>query len=288
MPCAYCGRALDAGEGFHLPDSRDYCADCCDAMAADAFQMETGEPFTAWIPKHGKLTMRYQPMELSARSMGFWFPAVCAAGSSIATLAGIVLYLKAGFPLVYLLLEAAPVAGIVVVLAVLFRREEQAPRGAVAGFGKVIVALLAAAVLCGAVAGMIQFGKPAALMAIGGVFLVFFAGLALNGLGALLRAQDFELTLEDGVFNLRHGAHRDTFTIDTLNQACVVRPGTVGAMEGALGLSDGRMLTLDTCLSDLHALGVVMDLHFKREFPPSLEDLAEQRRVKLRKIRGLS
>ena len=52
--------------------------------------------------------------------------------------------------------------------------------------------------------------------------------------------------------------------------------------------ADGRVLALDACLSDLHALGVVLDLRFKREFPPSLDELAAQRREKLRKIRGLS
>jgi len=94
--------------------------------------------------------------------------------------------------------------------------------------------------------------------------------------------------LKDGVFHLQHGSRNETFTVDDVAQACVVRPGTVGATEGALGLKDGRMLTLDTCLSDLHALGVVMDLRFREEFPPSADDLARIRRDKLRKIRGLS
>src|SRR5205807_7665010 len=53
-------------------------------------------------------------------------------------------------------------------------------------------------------------------------------------------------------------------------------PGTVGATEGAIMLQDGRMLTLDTCLSDLHALGVVMDLRFREDFPPSADDLARE------------
>ena len=67
-----------------------------------------------------------------------------------------------------------------------------------------------------------------------------------------------------------------------------MRPGTVGATEGALGFKDGRMLTLDTCLSDLHALGVVMDLRFRDDFPPGPDDVAKVRRDKLRKIRGLA
>jgi hypothetical protein len=120
------------------------------------------------------------------------------------------------------------------------------------------------------------------------VSVLLFGALAARGLVAYMRAQNFELTLEEGVFHLTHGKRAETFGMDDLDRACVVRPGTIGATEGALGFKDGRMLTLDTCLSDLHALGVVMDLYFNREFPPGPEDIARERRTRLRKIRGLS
>jgi hypothetical protein len=118
--------------------------------------------------------------------------------------------------------------------------------------------------------------------------MLFFAYFALRGARAFLRARNFRLTLQDGNFHLQHGRNSDTFSANDVEQACIVRPGTVGATEGALQLKDGRMLTLDTCLSHLHALGVVMDLRFREDFPPSADDIARVRREKLRKIRGLS
>jgi hypothetical protein len=126
------------------------------------------------------------------------------------------------------------------------------------------------------------------LAVFGLVMMLFFAYFAVRGARAFLRARNFRLTLNDGSFHLQHGTRTDTFSAEDVTQACIVRPGTVGATEGALQLKDGRMLTLDTCLSDLHALGVVMDLRFREDFPPSADDIARIRREKLRKIRGLS
>lgn len=131
-------------------------------------------------------------------------------------------------------------------------------------------------------------GKHWGFFVLGVGMLIFFGVFAVRGAKAYLRALKFRLTLEDGTFRLEHGTRSDTFQADDVTHACVVRPGTVGATEGALKLKDGRMLTLDTCLSDLHALGVVMDLRFREDFPPSADELARIRRDKLRKIRGLS
>lgn len=135
---------------------------------------------------------------------------------------------------------------------------------------------------------MLRLQGPAGYFIVGTSMLLFFGFLAARGAMAYLRAMNFALTLSNGVFVLRHGTRSETFHADDVVRACVVRPGTVGATEGALCLKDGRMLTLDTCLSDLHALGVVMDLRFREDFPPSADDLARIRRDKLRKIRGLS
>src|SRR5260221_2989264 len=81
MPtCSRCQRPLSAEKPVHLPDSRDYCAACCESMATDAFEMETGERFTQWIENHPKLVMRYQPMEMSVRRLSFFFPLAGAIG----------------------------------------------------------------------------------------------------------------------------------------------------------------------------------------------------------------
>ena len=143
--------------------------------------------------------------------------------------------------------------------------------------------------LCVAGYGIGSFSdKHWGYLIVGFGMLIFFGIFAVRGAKAYLRALKFKLTLEDGIFRLEHGARSDTFPADDVTQACIVRPGTVGATEGALKLKDGRMLTLDTCLSDLHALGVVMDLRFRNDFPPSADELARIRRDNLRKIRGLS
>ena len=151
--------------------------------------------------------------------------------------------------------------------------------------------------ICAIGAGMLAWGiytfvgQPKGkigYLIVGALVFFAFAGLSARAAVDYLRAVNFKLILDEGVFSLQHGSRNETFNVDEVTQACVVRPGTVGATEGALGLKDGRMLTLDTCLSDLHALGVVMDLRFKAEFPPSADELAKIRRDKLRKIRGLS
>jgi hypothetical protein len=230
--CSRCNRTLSAEKPVRLPDTRIYCSACCEGMAADDFEMETGETFTKWIEKHPALVMKYQPLELSVRKSGFYFPLL------------------------------AGVMGIGILLFGIFRGET--------------------------IDNVWQFQIKWTYVALGVIVTAFFGALAARGAREYLRALNFKLTLENGVFNLQHGSRTETFTVDEITQACVVRPGTVGATEGALGLKDGRMLTLDTCLSDLHALRVVMDLRFREEFPPSADDIAKIRRDKLRKIRGLS
>jgi hypothetical protein len=217
---------------IRLPDNRIYCAACCEGMAADDFEMETGEPFVQWIEKHPILLMRHQPLELSVRRMIFFL----SSGLSVMGL----LVLVCG------LLE----------MCLHWR-----------GLGT---------------------GSAAALSLTGGAMMLLFGYVALRGARAFLRARRFLLTLSNGVFHLQHGEHSESFSADDITQASIVRPGAVGAAEGALRLKDGRALTLDSCLSDLHALGVVMDLRFRNDFPPSADELARARREKLRKIRGLS
>ena len=253
-------------------------------MATDAFEMETGEPFIKWIEKHPKLTMRYQPLEMSVRRMSYIFPLCVAIGGVGVTLIGCIQYVRAGLPIEYL---AAYMAAVCVLGATIYSviKSEDAPGH---GVTKAIASVLAFLLPAGAIAGMWRFGNPAAMIATGLCSTTLFSYLSARGLEALLRAKDFELTLEAGQFRLVHGQHVATFGATDVKLACVVRPGTVGATEGALGFKDGRMLTLDTCLSDLHALGVVMDLRFRDDFPPSPDDLAKLRRDKLRKIRGLS
>ena len=233
--CARCARVLSAEKPVRLPDGRIYCAACCEGMAAGDFEMETGEMFTKWIEKHPTLVMRYQPLELTVRRAGFFFPLVLS-------LMGIALSF-------YALIWPS------------LRTLAPNPNKPLNRIGFLLV---------------------------GVAMLLFFGWLAFRGAKAYLRAINFKLVLEDGVFRLQHGSRNESFNADDVVQACVVRPGTVGATEGALRLHDGRMLTLDTCLSDLHALGVVMDLRFREDFPPSADDLARIRRDKLRKIRGLS
>jgi hypothetical protein len=224
--CSRCNRVLSAEKPVRLPDSRSYCMACCESMAADDFEMETGETFTKWIEKHPVLVMQYQPLELTVRKMNFILPLLLSLLGILVGGYGVRTYFVGDFR-----------------------------------------------------AGWIGLGVA---------MLIFFGIFSFRGARNYLRALNFKLTLEDGVFRLQHGSRSDTFTADDVTQACVVRPGTVGATEGALQLKDGRMLTLDTCLSDLHALGVVMDLRFREDFPPSADDIARVRREKLRKIRGLS
>ena len=71
-------------------------------MATYAFEMETGEPFTQWIDKHPKLVMRYQPMELNVRRIGFLFPALGAVTGVIVFIYGCVNYVQKGYPIGYL------------------------------------------------------------------------------------------------------------------------------------------------------------------------------------------
>ncbi|MCZ7647774.1 MAG: hypothetical protein M5U26_21375 [Planctomycetota bacterium] len=224
--CARCARQLTGERPLRLPDGRDYCAACCDRMATEQFELETGETFAAWIEKHPRLVMEHAPMEIGLRRLLFVAPLLAACGS-------------------------------LMLLAL--------------GFYRLVFA------------GKTGLG----FMLLGGLGALAFAAFSLRQLRSFLRARGFVLTLEAGRFELKHGPRRDAFNIEDVEQACVVRPGTVGAREGALGLKDGRMLTLDTCLTDLHALGVVMDLRFREDFPPSLEDQWKDRRDKLRKIRGL-
>lgn len=267
-----------------LPDGSDYCAECCQSMATDSFEMETGEPFVQWIAKHPKLTMRYQPMEMGVRRLGFIFPLCVSVGGILVAIIGSIQYAKASLPLEYL--AAFLIVSVALVGSVFFVLKKQEGSG-VSG-AKAIAGILAFLLPAAAIAGIYKFGNPAAVIVTGLFSTALFAGLSIRGLEAYLRAQDFELTLENGQFRLVHGKHSDSFTTDDLQRACVVRPGTVGATEGALGFKDGRMLTLDTCLSDLHALGVVMDLRYRSDFPPSPDDIAKLRRDKLRKIRGLT
>ncbi|MCW8131763.1 MAG: hypothetical protein KIS92_15560 [Planctomycetota bacterium] len=244
--CARCARDLSAEKPVPLPDGRIYCAACCERMATDAFEMETGTPFVPWIEKHPELVMRHLPGEMHIRRMGFVIPLVCAV---------------CGLLLIGIGVWKAATAG-------------DAAAGAEAALRETLEAAARR--------------KGWAFAGVGAGTIALFGWLSWRQGKAFWRARDFTLRLKDGVFTLSYGTHRETFTAADVKQACIVRPGTVGASEGALGLADGRMLTLDTCLSDLHALGVVMDLRFREDFPPSQEDLARERRNKLRKIRGLS
>ncbi|MCK6472303.1 MAG: hypothetical protein L6R28_11205 [Planctomycetes bacterium] len=236
---------------MRLPDGAEYCAACCERMATDAFEMETGEPFVKWIEKHPELVMAHQPMELAVRRMGFLFPLACAVlGLGLAVFGTLRLLNPPPEDTAAVPVSPAPSAG---------RTPKKLPPPSGKGY------------LAAGLAAMLLFG-----------WLVLRQGKGY------LRAAGFRLTLRDGVFHLKHRDREESFPVGDVTQACVVRPGTVGAREGALGLSDGRMLTLDTCLSDLHALGVVMDLRFREDFPPSLEERDRERRERLRKIRGLS
>ena len=253
-------------------------------MATDAFEMETGEPFVKWIEKHPTLTMRYQPMELSVRRLGYVFPLCVAIGALGVAAFGCVQFARASLPLNYLAAFISAACVLTALVIFVLKRDEGAGTGAAKLAAGVLAFLLPAA----AIAGIWKFGNPAAMIVTGLFSAGLFGALSARGLQALLRAQDFELTLQNGQFRLVHGKHTATFAAAEVERACVVRPGTVGATEGALGFKDGRMLTLDTCLSDLHALGVVMDLRFREDFPPSPDDIAKIRRDKLRKIRGLT
>ncbi len=285
--CQRCERVLSAERPVRLPDNRVYCAACCESMAADIFEMETGEPFTRWIEKHPQLVMQYQPLELTVRRFGFMFPlAMLLLGAGIFGY-GVYTSFRDAVPLPFLL------AGLITPLVIgglwlIYENfSDSLPKAARSAL-RIFAALLAMAVPVYGLYGCLKFGRPIGFMVVGAAIIAFFAVLALRGLQAYLRALNFKLVLKDGVFYLQHGSRTDTFPADEVVQACVVRPGTVGATEGALRLDDGRMLTLDTCLSDLHALGVVMDLRFRADFPPSADDIARIRRDNLRKIRGLS
>jgi hypothetical protein len=285
--CQRCARVLSAERPVRLPDNRVYCAACCESMAADVFEMETGEPFTRWIEKHPQLVMQYQPLELTVRRAGFFFPlALWVLGAAIFGY-GIFTSIKSDVPVLYLLpglIAPLLIAG----LWVMYENFQDNLPVVTRSLMRIAAAVLAAAIPVYGLYGCLRFGKPFGFLVVGAAMIAFFAVLAVQGVQAYLRALNFRLILKEGIFHLQHGNRSDTFSADEVVQACVVRPGTVGATEGALRLQDGRMLTLDTCLSDLHALGVVMDLRFRADFPPSADDIARIRRDNLRKIRGLS
>jgi len=220
-------------------------------MATESFEMETGVPFVKWIERHVELDLRHQPLEMYIRRMSFYIP-LAFAGVGLLT---------AGLGLAILLSSA----------------KGASPEGAGAKAMEEIGFL-----------GSIPVQKGLGFLVVGLTSCVGFGWVAFRQGRSFWRARNFQLTLRDGSFYLSYAGHAEIFEADDVTQACVVRPGTVGATEGALGFANGRMLTLDSCLTDLHALGVVMDLRFRSEFPPSLEDLARERREKLRKIRGLS
>ena len=285
--CRRCSRTLSAERPVRLPDNNVYCAACCESMAADVFEMETGEPFTKWIEKHPQLVMQYQPLELTVRRFGFFFPlGLCLLGLTIFGF-GVHLSIRSDIPFAYLIAGFAAPLFIAVLWSTYEMFKDTLPP-VVLSLIRILAAVLAAAVPVYGLYGCLRFGRPFGYLVVGSGMMALFAVLAVSGVQAYLRALNFKLTLTDGVFHLQHGSHTDTFPAEEVVQACVVRPGTVGATEGALRLEDGRMLTLDTCLSDLHALGVVMDLRFRADFPPSADDIARIRRDNLRKIRGLS
>lgn len=286
MPiCFHCKREIQPNDSVRLPDAEVYCMNCCESMATDSFEMETGQRFTEWIINHPRLIMRYQPLEISVRRLQFLFPAFCMLLGVAMILAGCWQYGQAGHSIVHL--SAYFAAAFVLTITSIAYAAERIGKRFIA-HARALIFILAAAQPVAAVLGIYIYGRSAALIVGGFYTVIIFGWLAARGLIALVRAKGFQLTLENGVFDLKHGKHTETFTVADLTRVCVVRPGTVGATEGALGLKDGRMLTLDTCLSDLHALGVVLDLRFREDFPPSAEDLARERRNKLRKIRGLS
>src|SRR5205085_11936359 len=99
--CARCLRSLSAENPVRLPDTREYCAACCQNMATDAFEMETGEPFVKWIEKHPRLVMRYQPLEMSVRRMGFLFPVFAAVIGLLMVAFGTLLYIRRGLNPIY-------------------------------------------------------------------------------------------------------------------------------------------------------------------------------------------
>ncbi len=262
--CARCARELSAEQPVRLPDAREYCAACCERMATEAFEMETGVPFVAWIEKHPELVLEHLPMEMYIRRAGFFIPLACALFGLLVFGYGLWAAFRAPAP------GSVPAEELSANENPAKRPEAQAPRTTSAREPEV------------------AWKTGAGFAAVGLGTLLLFGWLAWRQGKAYLRARSFRLTLKDGHFRLQHGAHEESFSAVEVTQACVVRPGTVGATEGALGLADGRMLTLDSCLTGLHALGVVMDLRFRENFPPSTEDLARERRDKLRKIRGLS
>ncbi len=250
--CARCKRDLSGERPVALPDGCRYCAACCARMATDEFEMETGEPFVKWIDKHPQLVMQHQPMEMKVRKTYAIVPVVFAVIGLVLAAFGVWTFLQPKDALPKIAPETLAL-----------RPEERGPRPLPppSGIGYIILGLGSAALF-----GLIGFRQAR----------------------AYFRASGFILTLKDGTFDLVHRGREETFMIDDIKQACVVRPGTVGATEGALGLEDGRMLTLDTCLTDLHALRVVMDLRLREEFPPSVEEIEKVRRDKLRELRGLS
>jgi hypothetical protein len=285
--CERCSRTLTAERPVRLPDKHVYCAACCESMAAADFEMETGELFTRWIEKHPELVMKYQPLELTVRRFGFFFPAVLSLLGLVVIGYGVALCIaqqNPPVPALFLLAGAAIPVGIGVLWLVYEKADWLSSRM----IFSVVAFLFIATVPVYGLIGCVKYGFSFGYIVLGGTLVAFFGLLAAKGVQAYLRALNFNLTLKDGVFHLHHGNRTESFSVEDVTKACIVRPGTVGATEGALQLKDGRMLTLDTCLSDLHALGVVMDLRFREEFPPSADDLAKIRRDKLRKIRGLS
>src|SRR6185295_11319574 len=139
-----------------LPDQREYCAACCASMATDSFEMETGEPFVQWIAKHPKLVLRYQPMEMSVRRLGFVFPLCATIGGVAAAFYGAVQYHQAGFPPLFLAAYFWALAALGVAVFLVMKNENRAGAKAL----KMAASFLAFLLPVAGIAGVWKFGRP--------------------------------------------------------------------------------------------------------------------------------
>src|SRR5205807_4750906 len=97
----------------------------------------------------------------------------------------------------------------ILLLAILILTYPKASARLGGGFGllalRLSVTTLSLAAPIVALLGMIRFGRPVGFIVLGLCSILLFGWLATRGLVAFMRAQNFELTLEDGVFHLAHG-----------------------------------------------------------------------------------
>src|SRR5471032_1463024 len=163
LKCERCSRSLHAERPVRLPDTHVYCSACCESMAAADFEMETGELFTRWIERHPELVMKYQPLELTVRRFGFFFPMVLSVAGLALIVYGITQCIRFEVSPAYLLLGLAVPA---VIVAAWFVYTKQMIAGTLIGI-RILMFLFVAGIPVYGFFGCMKYGFPFGYIVLG-------------------------------------------------------------------------------------------------------------------------